>query len=61
MEFGPETSSIGNSMKLSFHAYKERSNWTPYAAWASFLVRAAPELRGGLELDLGFPLATQTG
>ena len=39
-------------MKLSFHPYKERPKRTPYATWASFLVRAAPGLRDGLELEL---------
>ena len=56
MEFGPETSSIASSTKLSFHAYKQRPNWTLDAAWASFLVRAATELRDGLEHDLGLHL-----
>ena len=39
-------------MKLSFHPYKERPKRTLYATWASFLVRAAPGLRDGLELEL---------
>ena len=56
MEFGPETSSIASSTKLSFHAYKQRPNWTLDAAWASFLVRAATKLRDGLEHDLGLHL-----
>ena len=38
-------------MKLSFHPYKERPKRTPYATWASFLVRATPGLRDGLELE----------
>jgi len=51
-EFGPETGAIGSSLKLSFHPYKERPKRTPYATCASFLVRAAPVLRGELELEL---------
>ena len=39
-------------MKLSFHPYKELPKQTPYATWASFLVRAAPGLRDRLELEL---------
>ena len=39
-------------MKLSFYPYKERPKWTPYATWASFLVRAAPGLRDRLKLEL---------
>jgi hypothetical protein len=39
-------------MKFSFYSYKERPKRTPYATGASFLVRAAPELRAGLELEL---------
>ena len=39
-------------MELSFHPYKERPKGTPYATWASFLVRAASRLRDGLELEL---------
>ena len=50
-EFRPEASTIGSSLKLSFHSYKERPKQTPYATWTSFLVRAAPGLRGGLELE----------
>ena len=46
-------------MKLSFHPYKERPKRTPYATWASFLVRAAPRLRDGLELEL--PWASTSG
>ena len=52
-EFGPETSSIGSSLKLSFHPYKENPKRTLYASWALILVRAAPGLRYELELDLG--------
>jgi hypothetical protein len=52
-EFGPENSAIGSFVKLFlFHLYKERPKRTPYATGASFLVRAAPELRAGLELEL---------
>jgi hypothetical protein len=32
-------------LKLSFHPYKEHPNPTPYATWASVLVRAVPEAR----------------
>jgi hypothetical protein len=62
-EFGPETSAIGSYMKFSFHPYKERPKWTLYATGASFLVRAAPELRAGLELELlcASTLGTRTG
>ena len=38
-------------MKLYFHPYKEHPKQTPYAAWASILVRSAPRLRDGLELE----------
>jgi hypothetical protein len=41
-EFGPETSSIGSLLKLSFHPYKEHPNPTLYATWTSVLVRAVP-------------------
>jgi hypothetical protein len=44
-EFGPETSSIGKSLKLSFYPYKEHPNPTPYATWASVLVWAVPGVR----------------
>jgi hypothetical protein len=62
-EFGPETSAIGRYMKFSFHPYKERPKWTPYATGASFFVCAAPELRAGLELELlwASTLGTRTG
>ena len=62
-EFGPKTSVIGSSSKLSFYPYKEHPKRTPYATWASFLVRAAPGLRGGLELELFWAstLGTRTG
>ena len=49
-EFGPQTSAVGCSLKLSFHPYKEHPKRTPYVAWASILVRAAPALRDGLQL-----------
>ena len=39
-------------MKFPFYLYKERPKRTSYTTWASFLVRAAPGLRGGLELEL---------
>ena len=51
-EFGPETGAIGRSFKLSFHPYKEHPKRTQYVAGASFLVRAAPGFRTGLELEL---------
>ena len=51
-EFGPETSAIGSVLKLSFHPYQVRPNLTPYATWASILVRAIPGVRDGLELDM---------
>ena len=51
-EFEPETDVIGSSFKLSFHPYNERPKRTLYATWASFLVWAAPGLRGELELEL---------
>jgi hypothetical protein len=51
-EFGSETNAIGSYLKLSFHPYKECPKQTLYAIWASFFVRAAPGLRGGLELEL---------
>ena len=38
-------------MKLSFHPYKEHPKRTPYVAWASIFVWAAPGLRDGLELE----------
>jgi hypothetical protein len=62
-EFGPETSAIRSYMKFSFHPYKERPKRTPYGTGASFLVRAAPELRAGLELELlwASTLGTRTG
>ena len=62
-EFWPETASIGSFLKLSFHPYKELPKRTPYETRASFLVRAAPGLRGGLELELFWAstLGTRTG
>jgi hypothetical protein len=49
-------------MKFFFHPYKECPKWTPYATWASLVVRAAPGLQGGLELELFWAstLTTQT-
>ena len=44
-EFGPETGSIGSILKLSFHPYQVRPNPTPYATWASVLVRPVPGVR----------------
>jgi hypothetical protein len=51
-EFWHETSSIGSSMKFLFQPYTERPKPTPYATWAFDLLRIAPELRTGLELEL---------
>jgi hypothetical protein len=47
-----ETGAIGSSMKLCFQPYIERPKLTPYATWASVLLRTAPGLRTGLELEL---------
>jgi hypothetical protein len=44
-EFGPETSAIGSSSKLSFHPYKERPNPTLYATWAPILLWVVPGIR----------------
>ena len=62
-EFGSKTSSIGSVLELSFQPYKVHPNLTPYATWASVLVRAIPGVRNGLEVDvvwasnwLGHPL-----
>jgi hypothetical protein len=44
-EFGPETSVIGSSSKLSFHPYKELPNPTPYATWAPILLQVVPGIR----------------
>ena len=44
-EFGLEIGSIGSLLKLSFQPYKERPNPTPYATWASVLVRAVLGVR----------------
>ena len=44
-EFGLETSAIVSVLKLSFQPYKGRPNPTPYATWASVLVRAVFEVR----------------
>jgi hypothetical protein len=51
-EFWHETSSIGSSMKLFFQPYIKRPKPTLYATWASVLLRTAPGLRTGLELEL---------
>jgi hypothetical protein len=51
-EFWHETGAIGSSMKLCFQPHLERPNLTPYATWASVLLRTAPGLRTGLELEL---------
>jgi hypothetical protein len=39
-------------MKFCFQPYIERPNPTSYATWASVLLRSAPGLRTGLELEL---------
>jgi hypothetical protein len=62
MEFLCGTGAIGSSMKFFFHPYKEHLKQTPYATWVLFLVRAAPRLQGGLEIELFWAssLATST-
>jgi hypothetical protein len=49
-EFWHETGAIGSSIKLCFQPYIERP--TPYATWASVLLRTAPRHRTELELEL---------
>jgi hypothetical protein len=39
-------------MKFCFQPYIERPKLTPYATWASVLLRTAAGLRTGLELEL---------
>jgi hypothetical protein len=39
-------------MKLCFQPYIERLKPTPYATWASVLLRTTPGLQTGLELEL---------
>jgi hypothetical protein len=51
-EFWHETGAIGSSMKLCFQPYIEYPKPTPYATLASILLRTAPGLRTGLELEL---------
>jgi hypothetical protein len=51
-KFWHETGAIGSSMKLFFQPYIERPKPTPYAIWASVLLRTALGLRTGLELEL---------
>jgi len=51
-EFGPETGAIESVLELSFQPYKLHQNPTPYAIWASVLVRAVPGVRNGLEVDV---------
>ena len=62
-DFRHETGAIGSSMKFRFQPYKERPKPTSYATWASILVRTAPGLRTGLELELlwASTLGTRTG
>jgi hypothetical protein len=52
MEFCHETGAIRSSMKLCFQPYIERRKPTPYATWASVLLRTAPGLRTERELEL---------
>jgi hypothetical protein len=51
-EFWHKTGAIGSSIKFCFQPYIERPKPTPYATWASVLLRTAPGLRTGLELEL---------
>jgi hypothetical protein len=51
-EFRHVTSSIGSSIKVFFQPSIERLKPTPYAAWASVLLRIAPGLKTTLELEL---------
>jgi hypothetical protein len=51
-EFWHKTGAIGSFMKFCFQPYIERPKPTPYATWASVLLRTAPRLRTGLELEL---------
>ena len=51
-EFGNEASAIGKFIFLSFRAYKERLDQSPYATWAAVLVRTAPGLRICVDADL---------
>ena len=50
-EFGPGTSTIGSVLELSFQPYKVRPNPSPYATVAPVLVKTAPGLRNGLEVE----------
>ena len=50
-EFGPETSSIGSVLELSFPPYKVRPNPSPYVTVAHVSVQTAPGLRNGLEVE----------
>jgi hypothetical protein len=50
--FWHETGAIGSSIKLCFQPYIERPKLTLHATWASILLRTAPGLRTGLELEL---------
>jgi hypothetical protein len=62
-EFWHKTGAIGSFMKFCFQPYIERPKPTPYATWASVLLRTAPGLRTGLELELllASTLRTRTG
>jgi hypothetical protein len=51
-KFWHETGAIGSCMKLCFQPYVERPKSTPYATWASVLLRTASGLRTGPELKL---------
>jgi hypothetical protein len=61
-EFWHKTSAIGRFMKFCFQPHIERPKPTPYATWASVLLRTAPGLRTGLELELllAYTLGTRT-
>ena len=58
-----QTSGIGKVIFLAFQAYVDRRNRSPFAAWATILVKTGPEDREshlrvelGLHLDLDAPL-----
>jgi len=50
-EFEPDTGAIGSVLKLSFHPSIVRPNPTPYATWASVLVRAVSGVRNRNEIE----------
>jgi hypothetical protein len=51
-ELWHETRAIGSSMELCFQPCIERPKPTPYATWASVLLRTTSGLRTWLELEL---------